>query len=146
LADVVADADGTLTIDEVTHRRYTASFGAYWFSCAPQQRVIPPTRVDWTPQLRAELARSVSTSVVEQAATAPGGPVEAIANADAITLKGVGAKGPLAPFLAGRTLSDVAALDRQSFVTEAQAAGVDVKRAGGVWDSATGVMKIIGMQ
>jgi hypothetical protein len=141
LADVVADAEGRLSIDAVTHRRYVASFGAFWFSCgAPASS---PGAGAWTPAQRALLAERLDASAIRTLEERHGGDLSAVAEAGATAIKGVGRRSALARFLGARSIADVASADRPGFLASAAEAGVDAKRAGEVWDAASGVASTI---
>ncbi len=142
LADIVADADGRLQIDPVSHRRYVASFGAFWFSCGAAAKA-PKTGV-WTQAQKALLGERLDASTMRILEDRHGGALSAVADVGVVALKGVGRRSALGRFLGDRSIAEVAGADRQAFLAGAAAAGVDEGRAGEVWDAASGVASAIG--
>lgn len=141
LADVVADAEGRLQVDAVGHRRYVASFGAFWFSCGTPSTA--PSTGGWTPAQKALLAERLDASTMRTLEVRHGGALSAVGDVGVTAIKGVGRRSALARFLGDRSITDVADVDRAAFLTSATDAGVGGKRAGDVWDAASGVAATI---
>lgn len=143
LADIVADADGSLTIDQVSHRRYVASFGAFWFACRPAQAISEPVGV-WSPKQKLRLLDQIDPSTVAVLEERHGGLLEAVMAADATAIKGIGKRSAVGRLVQGRTIAEIASVDRDEFVAEALAAGgISEARARSVWDLASSVVTTV---
>lgn len=138
LADVVADAEGMLTIDPIGHRRYVASFGAFSFSCG-SPKTTPSTGV-WTAAQKTALAEHLDAATMQALESRHGGALAAVDTVKVVGLKGVGPRSALGRFLGSRTISDVADAERVTFQREATAAGIPASRAAEVWDAASTVV------
>jgi hypothetical protein len=137
LADAVADAEGTLRLDPIRHRRYVGSFGPYWFSCASAQREErrdPGLKIKVLSRLTGKAAAEVEDLGVE---------ISHVSAMDATSLKGVNRRTALGRLVAGRSIADIAGSSRTSFVNEAREAGVDPERADGLWEAAGGLMQLL---
>lgn len=137
LADVVANADGILQVDPITHRRYVVSFGAYGFSCGPDESFQ---------KVSAGLRKKVMFSLSAKGATEleeRGGEISFAEAMNATALKGVNPRTALGRFVADRSIGQVADTSRDSFVEEAKTAGVDTTRARELWDAARNVTTLV---
>ena len=120
LADVRVGADGTVAVDQWTHRRFVASFGSYGFFCGiqtrPQRPVLDRTTRDMVVALVAEKARPEAEAIDNP---------EALLALSAAKLRGAGASNALESFIGTRTVGELARTDPEKFVTAALEAGAD---------------------
>ena len=138
LADVVADADGLLSIDPIGHRRYVASFGSFAFSCGSPKSAASADV--WTPAQKSELANRLDSSTMAILESRHGGSLSAVETVRVVGLKGVGPRSVLGRFLGTRSIGEVAGAERAAFQREATAAGVPAARAADVWAAANDVI------
>lgn len=119
LADFTVAADGTLSVDQLRNRRFTASFGGYGFFCGQpgQDRLT-----GWTEVTRQALAHAFSSSYAQEILAA--GDPEAVRAMPARTLLGVARTARLADLLGDRTVADLARADPETLAEEAHAAEV----------------------
>jgi hypothetical protein len=143
LADFTVDDRGMLEIDPISHRRYVVSFASYFFMCRPAQAIGEQKVVkEFTAQIRKVVAEHVDAQAMREVEA--GGDATAVTGLDMTTLRGVTPRSKLGQFVAGRTIADVASVDRASFVAEADKANVDSDKAAKLWDAASTLTKKIG--
>jgi hypothetical protein len=120
------------------HRRYVASFAEFYFMCREKSRGKYPD--DVVKQLNKEGVRQMERA-------APDKPLEAI-KLKAVHLLGVSSRSSLGKMLKGKSISDVAEMNRETFVADAvkglpQAESARVKKqAEEVHDTANRVVLI----
>jgi hypothetical protein len=138
LADFQVDDQGTLAIDPIAHRRYVVAFGSYFFMCGAVEANQTPAGTPLTAGMKKLLAAHLDAKAVPMVENA--GQAEAALSLQATAMRGVGPASKLGQFLGGRTIGDVAGMERGAFLQEAEAAKVDVQKAGKMWDAVNTMM------
>ncbi len=138
LADFMVDDRGILQIDPIRHRRYVVAFGSYFFMCGP---ALPGSGGLKQMPLTAPLRKMIAVHIDAKAMPAVENAGDAVAVMDlaATSMRGIGPSSKFGQFLGDRTIGAVAATERGAFLQEAEAAKVDVQKAGKMWDAVNGL-------
>lgn len=120
LADFTVAADGTLSVDQLRNRRFTASFGGFGFYCG--QSGDGREAAGWSDVTRQALAHAFASTHAREILAADG--PEQVRAMPARRLLGVSRTARLADLLGDRTVADLARTDPEDLVEAARAAEV----------------------
>jgi hypothetical protein len=118
LADLTVDSAGTVTVDPLAHRRFTASFGSFAFSCAPMER---PDR-DLSAAEVAVLRNSFASTAAEAVETAE---PEKFLAVPAWQLRGASRSNAFRSLIGDRTVAELARSDLDTLTAAGRSAGID---------------------
>lgn len=117
LASLTVDAAGTVLPDPLAHRRFTASFGSFAFSCAPTERPVRDLN-------RAEVAvlqNSFASTAAKAVETAE---PEKILAAPALQLRGASRSKAFRRLIGDRTVAELARSDVDALTAAGRSAGI----------------------
>ncbi|MDQ0079495.1 hypothetical protein [Arthrobacter oryzae] len=137
LADIQIDANGGVTVDALTHRRFLASLAAVGFTCTS-------IRDGNKPRLLSDVEREALKRAFADAesAWADQPEVSGILSAPATALRKAKTNSALREFLRNRSVHDLARFDIDALEAEAKEAGVDTTLVRQVHEAARLVTRI----
>lgn len=139
LADLKVDAAGTVTVDPLAHRRFTASFGSYAFSCP--SGVKPSGGETFN---RAEinvLKGSFATALADDIEAADR---QTIVAQPALQLRGASRSKAFRELVGDRTVAELAKSDLGALTAAGRAAGVDPEDLDHLYSVAVMVARMTG--
>jgi hypothetical protein len=138
LADIQIDANGGITIDALTHRRFLMSLGAVGFTCTP-------IRDGNKPRLLSNIEREAIKKAFATAESAQADKPDAseILSAPATALRGAKANSALRELLRNRSVHELADADIDALEAEAKGAGADITLLRHLHEAALLVVRIV---
>ncbi len=141
LADLRVGADGTVSVDPLAHRRFTASFGSYAFSCA--SGVKPSGGQGFNRAELNVLKGSFATALAEEIERSD---ADAIAATPALQLRGAARSKAFRDLVGDRSVAELARSDLGALTAAGRAAGVDPADLDHLYSVAVMVTKVAGRQ